>query len=269
MNDNSSMSRDLTARLLRRLNSLDPQVRLHAAGRLLEELSPQQAVDVLVELLARKKKGDAKVDESLTSITKALSALGDRDEASAIYAEALARRADDVVGLVMRPVPARVFDPRKELGVDHDMRARTVGMRRQMARRADPVELMRLQTDPDPGVIENLLMHPRLTEPEVVRMAARRPGRPQVLATIFKSPRWSASRRVRKALAHNPYTSPEMALKLIPLLPLQDVRELAASREIHDEVRRSARARIAEAEHRRRVSRAAANLADMEPEGDA
>ncbi len=263
------MAESLVDRLIRRLNSFDPHVRTHAARKIFETLPPQQAIEILEVLLERRRRGDGKVVEALTAITSALSELGDLDSASALYAEALSRNYEEVARILMRPAPAVAFDPRKEQGVDHEMRARTVGMRRQMARTADPVVLMRLQTDPDPGVIRNLLDHPRLTEPEVVRMAARRPGRPEVLAEIFRSRKWSARQKVRKALANNPYTSTEIALKLIPLLSLPDIKDLARDNGIHQEVRRSAQARLAEVRHRRRVARAAANLADLEPEGDA
>lgn len=259
----------LVKRLIRRLNSLDPNLRDCSAREIFESLPPDRAVDILEALLERRRRGDGRVASTLAAVTSALSSLGDLDTASALYAEALSRNSEEVVRLLRRPAPARSFDPRKEHGVDHQMRSQTVGMRRQMARSPDPVVLMRLQTDPDPGVIRNLLEHPRLTEPEVVRMAARRPGRPEVLSEIFRSRKWASRQMVRKALANNPYTPTEIALKLIPLLPLPSVRELASDRQIHDEVRRSARARIAEVQRRRSVARAAANLADLEPEGDA
>jgi hypothetical protein len=259
----------LADRLMRRLLRLDSAARRTAARRALEQLPASRAVDVLEALLAWRTDGDPRATEALGAITSALSELGELDVASSIYAEARAREQGDVARLLMRPAPARDFDPKKEHGVDHAMRAKTVGMRRQMARTADPVVLMRLQTDPDPGVIRNLLDHPRLTEPEVVRMAARRPGRPEVLREIFRSRRWSVRVPVRKALANNPYTPTEIALKLVPLLPLPALRELAHDGNLHEEVRRSAGARLVEARHRREVARAAANLADLEPEGDA
>lgn len=259
----------LADRLVKRLLGLDPQARRQSARQALEQLPAPRAVDILDALLDRRREGDGRATEALGAIASALSDLGDLDVASAIYAEARARGHEEVTRLLMRPAPARDFDPKKEHGVDHAMRSKTVGMRRQMARTADPVVMMRLQTDPDPGVIRNLLDHPRLTEPEVVRMAARRPGRPEVLREIFKSPRWSVRVPVRKALANNPYTPTEIALKIVPLLPLPALRELAADGNLHEQVKKSAASRLLDARRRRDVARAAANLADLEPEGDA
>ncbi len=269
MNDGDSAAELSVDRLIRQLHSLDPKVREHSARKILETLPPKEVVTVLERLLERRRRGDARVAETLSAIVCALSALGELDAASALYAEAIDREADEVARLLMRPAPARTFDPRREQGVDHEMRSRTVGMRRQMARTADPVMMVRLQTDPDPGVIRNLLQHPRLTEPEVVRMAARRPGRPDVLSEIFRSKKWASRQMVRKALANNPYTPTEIALKLVPLLPLPAIRELAAATEIHREVRHFARTILVDARRRQSVARAAANLADLEPEGDA
>ena len=57
----------------------------------------------------------------------------------------------------------------------------TLGERKSLARRPDRAMLDRLLHDPHPDVIRRLLRNPRLTEDDVVRLAARRPGRPEVL----------------------------------------------------------------------------------------
>lgn len=259
----------LTEGLVRRLLALEGPMRPKAARQILESLPVERAVELLGRLLVRAESGDARAQEALAAIAGALSDLADDEVAAAIYAEAQRRNALGVRRLLMRPAPARRFNPNEEQTVDREMRKVDLGMRKQMARRADPVLLSRLQTDPDPAVIANLLRHPRLTEPEVVRMAARRPGRPEVLGEIYRSPRWGVRTRVRYALANNPYTPTDLSLKLVPLLPLTELKSVALNGTLHEEVRRAAQARVAEARRRHRVAQAAANLADLDPEGDA
>ncbi|RMG17238.1 MAG: hypothetical protein D6729_09065 [Deltaproteobacteria bacterium] len=259
----------LAGRLVRRLLGLERAMRVEAARRMLESMPVGETVEILAELMRRRAEGDAKALEALASVIEALVHLGEGDTPSALYAEACRRNLEGVRRLLMRPAAAKTFDPNEERSIDREMRAKTLGMRRQLARAADPVTMLRLTTDPDPGVIRNLLRHPRLTEADVVRMAARRPGRPEVLMEIFRSPKWGVRQRVRRALANNPYTPTEVALKLVEILPLTEVRGLAADGSLHEEVQRAARARLEHARRRRAVARAAAHLEDLEPEGDA
>ena len=92
----------------------------------------------------------------------------------------------------------------------------------------DPDVLSRLATVSNPAVLRNVLLNPRLTEPLVVRIAARRPARPEPLVEIWKTPRWSVRHAVRRALVFNPYLPPEVGAKIVPLLNASDLRELVA-----------------------------------------
>ena len=89
----------------------------------------------------------------------------------------------------------------------------TLGERKSLARRPDRAMLERLLGDPHPLVIKRVLANPRLTEDfqTVLRLAAKRPCRPDVLAEIARAPRWAHSARVRLALILNPGTPLEIA----------------------------------------------------------
>lgn len=97
-------------------------------------------------------------------------------------------------------------------------RSLTLGERKALARGRDRFMLDRLLRDPHPQVIRNVLTNPRITEDDVVRLAARRPTFPDVQAEIAKSARWGVRQRVRVALIQNPYTPPGIAVPLLPLL---------------------------------------------------
>jgi len=121
------------------------------------------------------------------------------------------------------------------------MRARTLGERRALARTHDRDMLARLASDPDAMVVKHILQNPRCTEREVLLAASRRPQRAEVLEEIFRSRRWSANRRVRRALALNPYSPPSLASAALALLTAPDLREVAGNLTIAPEVRVQAR----------------------------
>jgi hypothetical protein len=104
----------------------------------------------------------------------------------------------------------------------------TLGERKSLARRPDRDLMQRLLGDPHPDVIGRCLRNPRIVEDDVVRLAAKRPGRPEVLAEIARS-RWSLRSRVRIALVLNPATPQEMALRIAGLLLRPELELVARS----------------------------------------
>jgi hypothetical protein len=115
--------------------------------------------------------------------------------------------------------PLRDFVPGREL---------TLGERKWLARRPDRETMQRLLADPHPEVIRRCLGHPRITEDDVVRLAAKRPGRPEILAEIVRS-RWARGPRVRVALVLNPATSEEIAVRIAGLLLRPELELVARS----------------------------------------
>jgi hypothetical protein len=117
----------------------------------------------------------------------------------------------------------------------------SLGHLKQQARMTrDPDVLSRMATVSNPAVIRNALLNPRLTEDLVVRMAARRPARPEPLVEIWKATRWSSRHAVRRALAFNPYLPPEVGAKIVPLLNASDLAELAGDTSVHPSLREQA-----------------------------
>ena len=97
-------------------------------------------------------------------------------------------------------------------------RALTLGERKSLARRPDRDTMERLLADPHPDVIRRVLRNSRITEDDVVRLAAKRPGRGEVLAEIARCTKWSHHPRVRMAVVMNPATPPEIAARIAGLL---------------------------------------------------
>ncbi len=98
-----------------------------------------------------------------------------------------------------------------------DGRTLTLGERKWLARRPDRDTLQRLLGDPHPDVIRRCLANSRVTEDDVLRLTAKRPGRAEVLAEIARSS-WSRRPRIRIALVLNPATPLEIAMRCSGLL---------------------------------------------------
>jgi hypothetical protein len=77
-------------------------------------------------------------------------------------------------------------------------------------------------------VIQTILGNPRLTEAEVVKLAASRRATPEVLEIIAQDDRWIARYPVKVALVNNPATPLRVVLGMLPYLLQQDLRALAA-----------------------------------------
>jgi hypothetical protein len=113
----------------------------------------------------------------------------------------------------------------------------TLGERKNFARNPSRHILAKLLHDPSPEVIRNLLGSPRMTEKDVIRIASMRPTRPEILEVIFRSRRWISSYRVKVTLVSNPYLPPEIGVKIVPSLLMQDLRSLVEDTLVHPEVR--------------------------------
>ena len=101
-----------------------------------------------------------------------------------------------------------------------------LGMRRKAAREQDRHVLDRLLHDQNWRVIELLLDNPRITERDVVKIAARRPTQPMILELVSKHSKWSGRYRVRKAIVCNPKTPYPLARSLLDTLLQQDLQEV-------------------------------------------
>jgi hypothetical protein len=145
---------------------------------------------------------------------------------------------DDVTFVFSEGRPVQEYDSDAAARADAKLFTSPLGVLKSRARLTrDPDELSRLAVASNASVIREVLKNPRLTEELVVRIASRRPARPEPLEEIWRSPRWNQQPAVRRALAFNPYLSPEVAVKIVPLMSMLDLKELAADRNVHLSVR--------------------------------
>ncbi len=114
----------------------------------------------------------------------------------------------------------------------------TLGERRALARRPTRKALDALMRDPHPLVIRLLLQNPRITEDDVLRMAAHRPANAAVASEIGVA--WSRSGRVRMALVLNPFGPSAVAVPLLGLLNRAELGQVARASDLPAVVRATA-----------------------------
>jgi len=192
---------------------------------LLCERTPSELAPALEILCARAEQAEPRAREWLVSLVDALTGVEPelRDAVQRLREEATGESHLALERVLRAPpsVPAYgdVPDPNKVRSPDYGKgRPLTLGERKSLARRPDREMLARLLLDPHPEVIRRLLANPRLTEDDVVRLAAKRPCRPDVLAEIARTEKWMHRSRVRLSIILNPSTPPEISAPIASLL---------------------------------------------------
>lgn len=231
--------------LSRKLRVLpEPAMREAVLAEQLRALSPDEAATIASEIVRRAPTG-APYDVALLSLSALLdSERLSYDERSAIYTVARERGDILLVRLLLSPQEAPDGKPppveipgRSEI---------TLGERKSLARTRSRELIDRMLRDPDPSVLVILLENPRVTESDVVRLAARRPTTAEAQRTIFRAPRFRVRYAVRRAIILNPYTPSDLAAQLVGLLEEQDLRRVQSDPALSEAVRASARAQLAE-----------------------
>ncbi len=237
-------SREEAKTVVRRLHALSGSAEIvrKAAARELARRDPLDTNELLHHVLFLAREGW----EPATCVLSAFVAALGQEAARIPYADSLRRMAEvqslESVADLFETAPAqKEFDEGAAAKADAKLLTQSLGHLKQQARLTrDPDVLARLSTVSNPAVIRNALLNPRLTEEIVVRMAARRPARPEPLVEIWKSTRWSSRHAVRRALVFNPYLPPEVGVKIVPLLNGNDLAELAADFSVHASLREQA-----------------------------
>ena len=114
----------------------------------------------------------------------------------------------------------------------------SLGERRALARRPSRATLDKLLRDPHPMVAQIVLRNPRITENDVVRMAAQRPARRAIVGEIAVA--WTRHARVRMALVMNPGAPPAITVPLLMLLIRPQLAEVADAADLLPVVRATA-----------------------------
>lgn len=159
-----------------------------------------------------------------------------------LYHRSVSKGYTTTAHIFMAPSPKKIPYGEYDFVEGRDMDYLTLGEKRSLARTHTKEKLDRLLYDTNPLVVGNILENPSLTEPDVLRMAARRPNHEKVLSTIYRNDRWVSSYDVKTAIVRNPYTPVPIALGLLLFLKQQDLTEIATDSTLHEVVTSTARA---------------------------
>ena len=158
---------------------------------------------------------------------------------AALYAAAAEHR-DEFLMRLLRSSDAAASMRDAQTALPKSVADIPLGVRRALAKGDDKDLLDQLLLDPDPFVIGYLLENPRITEDDMIRIAARRPIPGSTLLRIRRSRRFGSRLRVRLAVARNPYCPTELALEVLSTLPTEVLRDIARDGTLHEEVRQHA-----------------------------
>jgi hypothetical protein len=230
--------------LAKRLAALPaPEMRRAAVREVLQELEATDGARLCGELVRRGRDG-APFDVALLALSALLDAgeLGYQHHAE-LYDQARALGDDALARLLLSAAPPPPGRP-PPIGAIPGFRELTLGHKKALARGRRREVLERLLRDPDASVLRILLGNPRLTEGDVVRVAARRPTTADAQRAIFACERFIYRYAVKRALVLNPYTPSDLAARLVPLLTLVDLEEVAVDASLSDQVRQAARDQV-------------------------
>lgn len=216
------------------------------AARLLAEMEPALAA-LAIAALARGTGATHRV--AIAAVGQALAdppAVLGYDRTAEIYAAASERGLVEVTSLFVAPPAHKEWVPPRDKP-DPRLARLTLGHKKAMARaNRDPDLLARLAAEGEPTVVRELLRNAQLTEPFAIRIAARRPIRPETLRCFYESRRWRTRPAVVLAVVKNPYVETEVALKLLPFLGAGELEEIGADGMLHPMVRELAKRLVSE-----------------------
>ncbi len=251
--DEEEVVRIAVSRMTRDLSALGDRVlRQFMVTERLKGFPPSVAVSVMATLWRRAAARDPLCQELLLDLatTRPLEESLGYERVRHLYGLAVSRDLTEVARLFFGHAAASA-NPVSLEKENEKLASEPLGRRRALARGSDRMKLDRLLFDRNPMVVRNLLNNPRVTERDVVRIAAMRPAHSAVLHEIHRHPRWIASQRVKKALCLNPYTPADIAISLLVHLLRPDLMDAARSDTLHPSVKGAARELLEQRDGRR------------------
>ena len=194
----------------------------------LSELRDAEAAELLSSLCEDGERADPDSREALLVVAMVLAAEGESAFVERLRHHAEERRLFSLGRLLRRGAETTLArsasePPVPDYGAGREV---TVGERRSMARSPNRKVLEKLLRDPHPLVLRQLLQNPRVTEDDVVRLAARRPQSGAIVAVLAESPRWLRRPRVRLALLLNPSTPAAVSMPLLAVCTRSELVEI-------------------------------------------
>ncbi len=198
--------------------------------------APEELAPVLEAVVAGSEVSEPRCREALMTI--ALWVAGGGFDLGALRAVAQNEGLLSLLRVIRRGTPASSAPGLSEPPVpDYGSgRELTLGERRSLARRSDRTHFDALLRDPHPMVIEQLLVNPKTTEHDVLRVVAYRPARAALIEAIARSP-WLTRRKVRLGILFNPGAPQAVSIPLVGLCTRDELKKLARGADLPPVVR--------------------------------
>ncbi len=244
--DRAAEAAEVALRIIGRLHRLpEPAMRTAVLAERLLCLPVEGAVDVMSALVELIRPGELPSTLAMLALSEFLGEGAGLDyDRRADWYRAARRGGHDSLARMLLPREAKLTPPKTHAASDpvavYLKRQVPLGEKRSLARGKDKHLLERLLLDPHPLVVRNLLLNPALTEEWVLRIATQRPVSPTILREVSDSAGWFGRYRVRLALARNPYTPTDLAIRCVPELQAPDLFDMADDGTLHSEVRLAA-----------------------------
>ena len=109
-----------------------------------------------------------------------------------------------------------------------------------LATKASRTERQILLRDTSPQVLLGLLSHPRIETKEVLELVKSTHATGAMMDRVAGNRKWMSNPEVQLAIIKSPKTSPPLAIKLLDTARTQDLRMLAKSSSLREQVKRAA-----------------------------
>ena len=120
----------------------------------------------------------------------------------------------------------------KELSSLQKIQQMTVAQKMELARKGTKEDRTTLIRDSNKLVQMAVIQSPKITESEVVAIAANRQINDEVLRFIAGKREWFKNYSVKVTLINNPKTPLPTAMKIVPLLNRRDLEQIARSKAV-------------------------------------
>jgi hypothetical protein len=237
----------LSRRWQRACRALDGGLRVAYLRTELETRSLGAVAEALDDVCTAAEQAEPGAREMLVALVDLLAEKEQTTLAQRLREEAAGRSLLALARLLRRPAtvpPSRSSPPSASETRIPDYgagRTLTLGERKALARRPTRKAMDKLFADPHPMVIRTLLANPKVVEDDVVRLAARRPVDPEVLAEVARSPRWAHRVRVRMSIVMNPDTPLELSIPMLALLVRPELELVSSATSLAPTIRAAAR----------------------------
>jgi hypothetical protein len=216
----------------------DLQLRLDWLNAHVQSEPEQLLAPLLDVVIGQSEVGDARSREALLTVALWAAGMARPVDLERLRAVAFEQRLLSLQRVIRRPpitsLPPEGTEPRiPDYGTGREL---TLGERRNLARRSGRHRFDMLIKDPHPMVIRELLVNPKTTEDDLIRMAAHRPVRATTIVAIAGT-RWLARPRVRMSVLQNPGSPLSVALPLVGLCTRAELFELARAADVPPLVR--------------------------------